>query len=117
MTRRTWTAKRKLALFEAHRGICHICGWPIDGTREAWDVEHVVPVALGGEDAEANCAPAHVRCHRQKTAGDVARIAKAERVRAKHNGAKPARKAIIPGSKASGWKRTITGQTIRRDTQ
>lgn len=26
MTRRTWTAKRKLAVFEARGGRCHICG-------------------------------------------------------------------------------------------
>ena len=114
MTRRTWTARRKLALFEAHAGRCHICGGRIDGTRERWEVEHIVPIALGGEDTEANCAPVRVACHRAKTAQDVATIAKAERVRAKHNGARPQRRAIIPGSKASGWKRRIDGTSVRR---
>lgn len=114
MTRRSWTPRRRLALFEAHRGICHLCGERIDGTREPWEVEHLIPIAMGGEDDEANCAPAHVACHKAKTATDKGQIAKANRVRAKHNGAhRP--KAIIAGSKRTKWKRKISGETVRRD--
>ena len=113
MTRRRWTPRRRLSLFEAHEGRCHICGGKIDGTRERWDVEHVIPLALWGDDDEANCAPAHESCHKGKTATDKGQIAKAERVRAKHNGAGRA-KATIPGSKASRWKRKIDGSVVLR---
>ena len=115
MTRRSWTAKRRLALFEAHGGICHLCGGKIDGTREPWEVEHLIPVAMGGEDGEANCAPAHVTCHKVKTKTDVATIAKANRIRAKHNGARPKPRNPMPGTKGSKWKAKVGGGWERRD--
>jgi 5-methylcytosine-specific restriction protein A len=113
--RRTWTARRRLALFEAHKGVCHICGEKIDGTRETWEIEHVIPLAMGGADDESNCRPAHARCHRPKTSDDRKVIAKAERVRAKHMGAKPSPKAKIPGSKGTKWKRKLDGTIVPRD--
>ena len=113
MARRSWTIRRKLAVFEVHSGKCHICGLRIDGTKEAWELEHLVPIAMGGEDDETNVAPAHVKCHKGKTKTDVAQIAKANRVRAKHNGAK--KKATIPGSKGTGFRRKMNGQIVRID--
>ena len=115
MTRRSWTARRRLALFEAHGGKCHLCGAKIDGTREAWDVEHIIAVARGGDDDESNCAPAHVACHKAKTAQDVGLIAKETRVRAKHNGARPKPKRALPGSKGSAWRAKIGGTWERRE--
>lgn len=112
--RRTWTPKRKLAVFEAHGGICHLCGAKIDGTREPWELEHIIPIALGGADDETNAKPAHVACHRAKTTQDVAQIAKANRVRAKHFGAKPSAKRALPGSKSSPWKAKIGGGWEKR---
>ncbi|RMC33732.1 HNH endonuclease [Paracoccus alkanivorans] len=116
MARRTWTAKRKLAVFEAHGGICHICGGKIL-VGQSWDLEHVIPLAMGGEDDESNVAPAHSKCHRIKTSKDAAQIAKANRVRARHFGAKPDRRAVIPGSKKSKWKRKLNGQTVLRESE
>ena len=112
MTRRMSTSRRA-RIFEASGGICHICGQAIDGTRERWDVEHIVPYALTRDDSEKNLAPAHVSCHAGKTKKDVAQIAKAKRIAAKHQGAwKP--QSTIPGSKGSAWKRKLDGTTIRR---
>ena len=88
MTRRTWTPRRKLAVFEAHSGRCHLCHGKIDGTREPWELEHIIPLAMGGADDETNVAPAHVACHRAKTTKDAGQIAKANRVRAKHKGSR-----------------------------
>ncbi|MDG4650092.1 HNH endonuclease signature motif containing protein [Roseibacterium sp. SDUM158017] len=116
MTRRM-SMTRRVRIFEAAEGVCHICGHVIDGTREAWDVDHVVPYALTRDDSDDNLRPAHELCHRgtgSKTSDDVARIAKAKRVRAKHIGAaRP--KSTIPGSKGSKWKRRLDGKTVRRD--
>lgn len=113
MSRRSWTAKRKLAVFEAHKGRCHICGERIDGTREPWELEHIIPVAMGGDDDETNAAPAHVACHKDKTKRDVKAIAKANRVRAKHIGAKAKPRNPLPGSKGSGFRKKMDGTVVR----
>ena len=113
MTRRSWTPRRRLALFEAHKGVCHLCGQKIDGTRDTWEIEHIIPIAMGGGDDEGNCAPAHASCHKAKTSTDKGQIAKANRVRAKHQGAhRP--KSAIPGSKGTKFKRKISGETVLR---
>lgn len=115
MTRRTWTPRRKLAVFETHGGKCHICGQKIDGAREPWELEHLIPIAMGGDDDETNAAPAHVSCHAQKTTTDRKQIAKANRVRAKHNGAKKLAQRLIPGSKGSGLRKKVSGEVVRRE--
>ena len=116
MSGRRMSTTRRLRIFERARGLCHICERPIDGTREAWEAEHVIPYALTRDDSDANLAPAHVACHARKTKGDVSAIAKAKRVAAKFTGAYRPR-STLPGSKASGLKRTIDGRILRRDDQ
>lgn len=112
MTRRSWTTLQRARLFEAHGGKCHICGGAIDGTREAWDVEHIIPLALGGDDNEANCAPAHRKCHAAKTATDKGQITKANRVRAKHLGAR--KRSSFATSRGGKFKQRIGGEIVRR---
>ena len=113
MTRRSMTPLRRARIFDAAGGVCHLCGVRI-AVGEPWEAEHVIALEISGDDSDANLRPAHVACHRAKTADDAGRIAKARRVHAKHIGAhRP--KATIPGSKASPWKRTIDGRTVRRD--
>lgn len=90
MTRRM-SLTRKARIFAAADGVCHICSQPIDGIRERWDADHVVPYALTRDDSDENLRPAHERCHRgaaSKTSEDVRVIAKAKRVAAKHQGAR-----------------------------
>lgn len=111
--RRSMTTARKLRVFEAHRGICHLCGRRIIAG-EPWDVEHVRALALGGADDDANTAPAHRRCHAEKTPEDVSRIAKAKRVKARHLGIAKAKTRPMPGSKASGIRKRMNGQVERR---
>lgn len=115
MRRRKRTTLQRAAIFEAHDGICHICGEKIDGTREAWELEHIIPFDLTRDDTDENIAPAHVGCHLKKTKDDKATIAKCNRVAAKHNGAY-APKSEMPGSKNHKLKRKINGTTVRRWT-
>lgn len=111
--RRSISAKERARLFLLHNGICHLCGGKINGATEAWEISHDVPLALGGEDDDANRLPAHAKCHRARTAGrDVPMIAKADRVRAKHLGLKP--RSSMPGSRGSRWKRRMDGTTVER---
>lgn len=81
-SRRSLSTTRKLRIFEAAGGLCHICGTKIFG--KGWDAEHVIPLALGGADDDRNLRPAHKACHGDKTKIDNASWSKAKRMRAKH---------------------------------
>lgn len=113
MTRRMSTTRR-VRIFDTAGGLCHLCERKIR-VGEAWDVEHVIPYALTRDDSDENLRPAHVGCHKAKTKDDVATIAKAKRVSAKHRGAKAPSRNPIPGSKASGLKRKMNGEIVKRD--
>lgn len=54
----------RLVLLERHQGRCGICGETVDSER--FDVDHVVPIARGGEHSYANTQPAHGRCNQSK---------------------------------------------------
>ena len=50
---------------------CHWCGKPIDYTlpylhQDSFEIDHVIPLALGGPDTLANKVAAHLRCNRAK---------------------------------------------------
>ncbi len=117
MTRRMSTTRRA-RIFATAEGVCHICGLTIDGTRERWDAEHVIPYALTRDDSDDNLKPAHERCHRgagSKTSADVKVIAKAVRVAAKHSGAAAKSRNPVPGGRSSPWKRKVTGEVVKRN--
>jgi 5-methylcytosine-specific restriction protein A len=113
MPRKARTTLQREKIFLDAGGICHICGCKIDGTREAWDLEHVIPYSLTRDDSDENLRPAHVKCHKDKTREDKGVIAKCKRVAAKHNGARSA-KAKLPGSRGSGWKQKLNGEWVKR---
>lgn len=94
MTARRMSKARRLRVWDAYKGVCHLCGMAIK-TGDAWHVEHIVALACGGTDEDANMAPAHIDCHAPKTKDDVRVAAKIKRVAARHIGAKPAPKATI----------------------
>lgn len=115
--RRKLTKKQRLDVFSAHSGRCHICGVTINLAKgDEFEVEHVVAFGLGGADDPSNWRPAHPDCHAVKTRSDVTRIAKAKRVKAKHEGTfRPARHKL-PGGKGHYLKKKVGGATVRRDT-
>jgi 5-methylcytosine-specific restriction protein A len=95
MARKSFNRKDRARIFNAAMGVCHICLGKI-GVGEAWEVEHIIPYALTQDNSDGNLAPAHVKCHRVKSADDATNLAKAERRRAKHNGSWPKSKAKMP---------------------
>jgi 5-methylcytosine-specific restriction protein A len=114
--RKPMTPRMRLKVWEAHKGICALCGTQINGVRERWIVEHLRALELGGTDTEDNMAPAHEACAIAKTVGkngDHARAAKAKRVKSKHLGIKKS-KNPLPGSKGSKWKRKMDGSVVER---
>lgn len=114
--RKPLSTTKRVRLFKLHNSICHICGLKIDGTREEWDIEHIIPYGLKGEESETdeNMQPAHRSCHKPKTANDKKIIGKCKRREALHIGAKCPSRNPIPGSKNSGWKRKMNGTWERR---
>jgi 5-methylcytosine-specific restriction endonuclease McrA len=67
---------------------CGLCGLPI-APGEAFEVDHRVPLGLGGSEDDSNLEPLHIACHKTKTAADLRSIAKAKRIKAKHDGTYP----------------------------
>lgn len=107
MRRKHLSAKERLRLFTLHRGVCHFCSGRIDGTREAWDVSHEIPLELGGADDDVNRKPAHRKCHRAHTSAvDAPAIAKAKRREIKNMGAKPKSKHRWPKRPFQNWRPT-----------
>lgn len=84
----------RLRVFETHGGRCHLTGRKIQ-PGEPWELEHVKPLHLGGENRESNLAPALVQAHREKSARELTAKAKADRIRAKHLGVWPKTKAPL----------------------
>ena len=81
-------------VFARAKGICHLSGAKIQAGQR-WDVEHIRPLALGGEHRETNMAPALVEPHREKTAEEKTAISKADRIRRKANGTWPKSKTPL----------------------
>ena len=101
----------KLRIFERLGGVCHLCKSKIQ-VGQRWDLEHIIPIGIGGEDDDANLGVAHRKCHATKTVADIAGIAKAKRIRQKHFGAR--RASRWPCSRDSKWKKKISGEVVRR---
>lgn len=114
MTRSSLSTMRRLAVFEANDGRCHLCGGNIVAG-EKWEVEHVRPLSMGGEDGGDNLRPAHVACHAAKTADEAPIRAKAKRIKAKHLGIRKPSK--FPASRDGKWKQKVGGGVVRRNEQ
>lgn len=113
-TRRSLTRAQKVRVFDAARGRCHICCLKIQAHRgEAWEIEHKTPLWLGGLDILENMAPAHVRCHADKTSCEATDRAKTYAVRADHLFVpKPGPK--LPAGRKSDMKKKISGEVVSR---
>lgn len=62
-----------MTVYERDNWICHICGEGIDPQASGEDVmkaslDHVIPLAGGGEHSYANCKAAHLSCNASKGA-------------------------------------------------
>ena len=114
-TRRSvFSTSFRLNLFLKRKGTCTSCSQKIDAGK-AWDIDHILPLALGGTNELKNlqifCKP----CHQSKTSqSDIPRIAKTKRLKARHLGARSPSTRPIPGSRRSPWKRKLDGSVVRR---
>ena len=83
--RPSWNAKARSEIFRDAGGVCHICTRKI-AAGEEWQVEHPKARGLGGSERKADMRPAHVDCHKPKTAVEVRIMRKADRQGKKDRG-------------------------------
>jgi 5-methylcytosine-specific restriction endonuclease McrA len=76
-TERKFTQRQKLDAFVAQQGRCVACGGKF--MLSEMELDHRVPLALGGPETAGNRELRCIPCHRTKTRADIARIAKAKR--------------------------------------
>ena len=104
----------RLNLFLKRKGTCARCSQKIDAGK-AWDIDHIIPLALGGTNETKNLQVLCRPCHRSKTSqSDIPRIAKTKRLKARHLGARSPSTRLIPGSRRSPWKRKMDGSVVER---
>ncbi len=95
MTRKSFSRRERGRLFALNAGVCHICKGKIDGSVEAYEIEHEIPWEISRDDSDANLKLAHVKCHRVKTSNDRKDISKVQRMAAKNDGSWPKSRAPI----------------------
>jgi 5-methylcytosine-specific restriction endonuclease McrA len=83
---RAMTPKRRERILAKHNGCC---AYPECTETVGLELDHTIPLALGGRDADENLRPLCGPHHKAKTALDVKLIAKAKRLNATHKGLKP----------------------------
>lgn len=95
-------ARVRLRVFERYGGVCQLTGRKIR-PGDAWDLDHRIALALGGQHREGNLWPVLSEAHREKTRDDVKAKAKIARIRAKHLGVFPKSKTKI---KSRGFQKS-----------
>jgi 5-methylcytosine-specific restriction protein A len=99
---------------------CYLSGIKIRG--KDWDLEHVIPLSMGGEHREGNLRPALQAPHKEKSSEEAARRADADRAARFDAGIKsssrlrgpsfhkapPQRRASKPLNKPALWRGTWT---------
>lgn len=103
----------RLRIYFSASGICANCGRkPRAGEKPECD--HIVALVNGGENREKNLQNLCGWCHAQKTRADVGEKSLNRRVQAKHLGLHKPKGRPMPGSRASGLKKKMTGEVVRR---
>lgn len=104
--RRRIGERERAEIFARAGGRCHWCGERIDAGREAWSVDHVLALEMGGDEAKGsdNLKPIHDRpCHAEKTGRqDVPAIRKAQRNARRSMGIKRQPRRKMPYRKFNG---------------
>lgn len=108
----------KALAFQRANGKCEgeNCGARL--TVGKYEYDHENPDGLTGDNSLGNCVVLCLACHRDKTRADVANIARAKRVQARHIGAKRAAYRPIqsaPFQKREKRARPLTKIVPRRD--
>lgn len=108
--RRSFTPAQRKMVFDRQNGLCAATGEPLAGLD--WQIDHVLPLELGGRHEPSNWEGVTREAHKRKTARDRRAIAKAARLR---------KKATEPKAvklKGRGWNkllsRRMNGEVVRK---
>lgn len=82
--RRKRSDKARRAIWERFNKTCQMCFRPTD--EKGYDLDHRIPLEIGGDDSDDNLHPLCRPCHKLKTKGDATDIAKARRRQDRHTG-------------------------------
>jgi 5-methylcytosine-specific restriction endonuclease McrA len=107
------TAKRRARILRL-RGA--VCAHPDCDRTDGLEIDHIVPLELGGTEDDENMEPLCAEHHREKTRADVKRIAKARRIRKREAG-EERRKAKIPVRAFPKIKRAMPSRPFPRKTE
>ena len=110
--RREFTKAVKLEAWKRSGGRCESCGaWLCPGK---YRYDHINPDTFGGEPTLENCQVICYACDAEKTYdNDIPAIAKNNRIRNKHIGITKRKSRPIPGTKASGIRKRMSGKIER----
>ena len=109
------TEKRRVKVWEKTGGVCVVCGRKIDGTKDKWIAEHIIPLAQGGGDNMQNLGPAHHACAKEKTKADNSNTAEAKRRKADDIGAHIPKTVPMPAGRKSDTKIKMSGEKVQRE--
>lgn len=87
--RKGWTKARAQRILDRSGGCCAICG--VSHKIAVLQLDHIIPLELGGVDDDANMQAICVADHRRKTALDMKAIAKLHRLQKKQGPREPSR--------------------------
>jgi 5-methylcytosine-specific restriction endonuclease McrA len=113
MSRREFPKSVRVAAFERACRKCECCTAPLYPGNYEYD--HIKADGFNGEPTLINCRVLCKSCHKTKTTReDGPRFTKSNRQRAGHIGAKTQKGRPMMGTKASGWKKKMSGEVVRR---
>ena len=69
-------------LYAKAKGICYVCKKPV--ARERASREHIIPLSIGGTDAESNLSISHKRCNSKRGNGYKPIYSKHHKIDQKH---------------------------------
>lgn len=111
--RRYLTPRQKAEVIKQQGGMCTLCGEHLGGDEDPTEFDHSRPLALLGTNDLLNIEAVHRACHRWKTDGDVARIAKAKRQAGETGQRARKSKRKIRSAGFGGWRR-LNGEIVKR---
>jgi 5-methylcytosine-specific restriction endonuclease McrA len=83
------------------------------------EIDHIIPLELGGDECLNNLQALHPACHREKTKRDMKAIAKMRRLQAKAKKPPDATQQLKRQIRSRGFDKTVkklfSGRVVRRE--
>ena len=117
--RKATTFAIRNAFLESHNdGRCAACRADIWFLALRFEIDHIIPLELGGHEGPRNLQALCIPCHKLKTKDDIKRIAKARRLRraADPETRKKTKRPIRSRGFDRSLKKKLSGEVVRRSS-